>query len=316
LLKFYNLSYGKSLLNKDINGILESNPGVFICDTEKIPIIEKQPSPTIPASMTPQRISAGAHQRLINCPYQFFSGDVLKLKTSDEISDELQKSDYGKRVHLILQAFHQQTKNLPAPFAEKITQNNRDDAARHLTELSQTIFKRDLEDNALHRSWLHRWIAHIPGYIDWQITQQLEWTISETEQKHESQIDDEITVFGRLDRIDNSETQRVIIDYKTGRSARQKDVDSGEDVQLATYALLEDNTERVSYLSLDEKDGGVKTTAALDGEQLRQLKNDVSERLKTMLTMTRDGQSLHAWGDEAVCQHCNFSGLCRRSVWK
>jgi ATP-dependent helicase/nuclease subunit B len=316
LLNFYHLSYDKSLLNKDINQLLEMNPGVFICDTEESPTIEKQPSPTIPCSMAPRRISAGAHQRLINCPYQFFSGDVLRLKAPEEISEELQKSDYGKRVHLILQAFHQQTKNLPAPFSEKITYENRDSAIQYLTELSQTIFKRDLEDNALHRSWLHRWIAHIPGYIDWQINQQLEWTVSETEQKYETPIDDETTIFGRLDRIDNSGGHRAIIDYKTGRSANQKDIDSGEDVQLATYALLDDKTEHVSYLSLDEKDGGVKIAASLEGEQLHAVKNDVSERLKTMLDLTRNGQALHAWGDEAVCNHCNFSGLCRRVSWR
>ena len=315
LMNFYQLSYGETLLNTKINNILKANPGVFICDTEDVPLIEQQPAPSIPGGMTPQRISAGAHQRLINCPYQFFSGDALALKAADEISEELQKSDYGNRVHLILQAFHQQTRNLPAPFSEKITHSNRDDAIQHLTELSGTIFKRDLEDNALHRSWLHRWVAHIPGYIDWQIKQQLEWTISETEQKCESQIDDETTIFGRLDRIDSNNVQRTIIDYKTGQSASQVNVDSGEDVQLATYALLKENTERVSYLSLDEKDGGVKTTATLEGEQLHTLKYDVSERLKTMLKMTRDGQALHAWGDEAVCAHCNFSGLCRRSSW-
>lgn len=316
LLNFYKLSYDKTLLNKSINDILEKNPGVFICDTEETPLIQQQPSPATPTGMTPVRISASSHQRMINCPYQFFSGDILGLRPSDEISEELQKSDYGQRVHLILQAFHKQTKNMPDPFSEKITQSNRDNAIQHLTDLSKTIFKRDLEDNVLHRSWLHRWLSHVPGYIDWQITQQLNWTVSDTEQKHESQIDDETILFGRLDRIDTSADTRSIIDYKTGRSAKQKEIDTGEDVQLTSYTLLEDNIEHVSYLSLDEKDGGVKTTASLEGEKLHQLKNDVSERLKSMLGMMRNGELLHAWGDDDVCQHCNFSGLCRRISWK
>ena len=73
------------------------------------------------SKLVPERISAGSHQRMINCPYQFFSADGLKLKPSDEISEELKKSDYGERVHSILEAFHQQVKNRPAPFKDKIT---------------------------------------------------------------------------------------------------------------------------------------------------------------------------------------------------
>lgn len=316
LLNFYHLSYDQSLLNNQLHSALEANPGVFVCDTIENPSIEEQPSPSIPATMVPQRISAAAYQRVVNCPYQFFCSDALGLKASDEISEELQKSDYGERVHLILQAFHQQTRNLPVPFPERITGENRDMAIQHLTKLSETVFKYDLEDNVLHRSWLHRWKAHIPGYIDWQINRQLEWTLNQAEQKRELLINNKTTLFGRLDRIDINGDLHAIIDYKTGRSAKQEEIDSGEDVQLATYALLDDKAEQVAYLSLDEIDGGVKTAASIGNEQLHTLKKDARERLESILDMTRNGQALPAWGDEAVCIHCNFSGLCRRQSWK
>ena len=320
LKNFHELTYGSSLLNKRLPEILKTHSGVFICDTDLVPEIAQQPSPSLPDKLTPKRISAGAHQRLINCPYQFFSADALALKPSDEISEELKKSDYGERVHLILQAFHQQTKHYPAPFTEKITEENRQVAINHLVDLSEKVFKKDLEDNTLHRSWRHRWLSHIPAYINWQMKQQKHWTVFDTENKLERDITDstdaETTIFGRIDRIDTNYDTHAIIDYKTGRSAKQLDVDSGEDVQLATYSLLDEQAEKVSYLLLDEKDGGVKNGACIQGEELIHLKHDVKTRLESMLTMTNNGHALTAWGDTGVCSYCNFGGLCRRVYWE
>lgn len=173
-----------------------------------------------------------------------------------------------------------------------------------------------MEDNSLHRSWLHRWKKHIPAYINWQMHQQQAWTIHQTEQKIETPLTDAVTIFGRLDRVDKNETAQAIIDYKTGRSASQKDVDSGEDVQLVSYALLSNSVEHVSFLSLDESDGKVKTGARLADEALNQLKQGVKHRLLSMIEMTGNNAPMHAWGDAGVCSYCNFSGVCRRAVWK
>lgn len=316
LINFYSLSHDKSILNTSISYSLDSNPEVFISDSHEVPSKPEQPAPVVPASMIPSRMSAGAHQRLIDCPYKFFSGDILKLKATDDISAELQKSDYGERIHLILQAFHQQTGDFPPPFSKSIDENSREQAINHLEELSQKIFKRDLEDNVLHRSWLHRWRAHIPAYIDWQISQQKTWQVMATEQKRELQITEKTQVYGRLDRIDSNGNKHAIIDYKTGYSAKQADIDSGEDIQLTTYAMLDDDCEQVFYLSLDEKDGVVRSRASLSNETLETLKTRSLERLKILIAMIEKKHALHAWGDNASCQHCNFSGLCRRQAWK
>jgi len=319
LKNFHQLSYDTSIESHHLNTVPGKHSGVFICDTDAVPAPAKQPAPGLPDDLMPERISAGSHQRLINCPYQFFSADGLKLKASEEISEELQKSDYGERVHLILQAFHQQTKNYPAPFKDRITLENRQTAIDHLSNLSETIFKKDLENNTLHRSWSHRWQKHIAAYIDWQIKQQQDWVVLNTELTLETSLThntNATTVFGRIDRIDTNNNHHAIIDYKTGRSARQQDVDTGEDVQLATYSLLDDQAKKVSYLLLDEKDGSVKDGACIQDEDLSCLKNEVKDRLQIMLDMTYKGHELTAWGDAGVCSYCKFAGLCRRVAWK
>jgi ATP-dependent helicase/nuclease subunit B len=160
---------------------------------------------------------------------------------------------------------------------------------------------------------------HIPAYIEWQTKQLQQWSVSETEKQCEVTLKDiGLTLYGRLDRIDTHIDQtehQSIIDYKTGTTAKQQDVDSGEDVQLATYALLADETTSVMYLSLDESNGSVKPRASLEGEDLRLLAGDIRERLQTMINMQREGKPMPAWGDDKTCSYCDFSGLCRRKVW-
>lgn len=319
LTTFHALTHDEPLENTELQQLLDQDVEVFICDTDSLPDMPRRPAPALPAASMPQRMSASAHQRLVDCPYKYFASDGMSLKPPDEIREELQKSDYGERVHTILNAFHRPVRNLPAPFAEPLSDGSRDRAIEHLTMISEAVFQQDMEDNTLHRSWLHRWKQHIPAYIDWQIAQQQHWRISETEKLCEATLKDvDLTLYGRLDRIDTdveSGRHRAIIDYKTGRAASQADVDCGEDVQLASYALLAGDTSSVKYLSLDESNGSVRTRASLEGEGLRTLAHDVRERLQTVINMQRAGEPMPAWGDEQTCSYCDFIGLCRRKVW-
>lgn len=316
---FHALTHDDSLQNTYLQQMLGQDTAVFICDTDSLPGIAQRPAPSLPLEAIPQRMSASAHQRLIDCPYKYFAGDGIRLKPPDEIREELQKSDYGERVHKILNAFHRPVKNLPEPFKDKLTHDNKHRAISHLTMISEAVFKQDMEDNALHRSWLHRWMKHVPAYIDWQIKQQQDWRVSETEKQCEATLNDiELTLHGRLDRIDThveQDRQHSIIDYKTGFTASQADVDSGEDVQLASYALLAGETSSVKYLSLDESNGSVRTKASLEGEELRSLSHDIRNRLQTIVTMERNGAPMTAWGDTKTCSYCDFAGLCRKKIW-
>jgi len=316
LKNFSRQVFNQPLDNTQLTNMMLEKPAVFICDSSDMPYAPEQPAPNAVSGLTPPRISASAHQRLINCPYQYFTGDMLGLKPSDEIREELQKSDYGELVHKILRAFHQAVENLPSPFTDNLSEKNRDKAIEHLVNLSSVVFKRDIENNVLHRSWLHRWLAHVPAYIDWQITQQQNWGILETEQNHETILNNKLKLYGRLDRIDSNSFGHAIIDYKTGRTPGQENIDTGEDVQLASYALLDETASLIEYLSLDEKNGGVKISASISGEQLQQLRTDTKNRLSTLNEMINNGHTMPAWGDETVCGYCDFSGLCRRKVWK
>ncbi|MDT8283155.1 MAG: PD-(D/E)XK nuclease family protein, partial [Gammaproteobacteria bacterium] len=179
LISFYQLAFtgsqkvatlnNKILDDQSLHDLVNSQYEVFNCDESEPPQISQQPTSPIPVDLIPERISASSYQRIINCPYQYFSADTLRLKPVEELSDELRKSDYGERIHFILQIFHTGHDKFGPAFEQQINADNRSQAESYLTTLSEKVFLNDLENNVLHRSWLYRWKKHIPSYISWQI---------------------------------------------------------------------------------------------------------------------------------------------------
>jgi ATP-dependent helicase/nuclease subunit B len=313
------IDFSKLGLNIDLqdNRLLNllQNPDTEIneCDISSTPKTAQTPSPKLDDSLIPLEYSASRHQRLINCPYQFFSADVLALRASEKITEELMKSDFGEKVHLILQAFHNQVTNLIAPFVEPLDKNNREQALQHMIKLSTQVFKINTEDNVQHRNWLQRWLRIAPQYIDWQIQRQTEWNIYALEQKKNVNISDSVSIKGRLDRVDEKNNHYSIIDYKTGTSAKQDKVNSGEDVQLISYASMLEQVNEVAYFELGKDKSRI--TSSLKDEHLNELKELSEQRLVKVIDQLKQGTSLNAWGDEKTCEYCEMEGLCRKQSW-
>lgn len=317
LTSFYQLVFSGTLDNTGLRSLVQSRCEVFNCDDKTLPVESQQAASAIPGDLIPEKISASSYQRIINCPYQYFSADGLRLKPLEELSDELKKSDYGERIHFILQVFHKGHDKYGSAFPRDIVTGNRHEAEEYLSGISKKVFLSDLDNNVLHRSWLYRWEKHIPAYISWQIQHQQDWTFFQSEQILETELDSSLTIHGRLDRIDNSkqDNTHAIIDYKTGRTARQEEVDSGENVQLSTYALLDDNASEVSYLSVDSSYQKVESKSCLSGNELEENRELNKQRLIELFRQMRNDDPLPAWGDDTVCCYCNFSGVCRKAEW-
>ncbi|HEY3487770.1 MAG TPA: PD-(D/E)XK nuclease family protein, partial [Gammaproteobacteria bacterium] len=259
-------------------------------------------------------ITVSGHQRLLNCAYQFYAFDILKLKPADEIREALQKDDYGNRVHRCPHAFHCGIDGLPGPFPQAITEQNRAQALALLHKIADAVFSADIEDNFLHRGWLQRWRSHIPDYIDWQIEHNREWTVANAEQRYAIALDTALTLRGRIDRIDRRGDDIGLIDYKTGRTPKLDEVLSGEDVQLPSYSLFMQHVARVQYLGLDQKK--IEDKTVIEGSVLQELQQQVRSRLLETMLRIRTGAPLPALGQPPLCDHCDASGLCRRKIWQ
>ena len=326
---FHVLAYGQSLEDMDRLQIgIEPQHQIILCDEIQTPVPTRQPAP-VTGDLLPDDLSSSRYQRLINCPYLFFAADCLGLKASELVQQALEKSDYGQRIHRILQAFHSDVTGLPGPFQSLINDNNKAQAKQCLVEISQCVFASDLEDNALHRGWLQQWLAVLPAYLEWQQARQTLWLPTIAELSAETTLSGlpNITLKGRLDRIDSDITQPeadtsrayAIIDYKTGKPPSSQEIIDGEAVQLPFYALLKpQNLKQVEYLQLGKINNQyqAKTSALLEGAELQTLSDKHATRIQQLYTAMDHGQALPAWGDDQTCSYCDMTGLCRRQVWE
>ncbi len=313
LQSFHQLAYGEALHDGGLAQRLVADKQQQAAQSIEGLHASPAPAATVPHELIPKSISASSYQKLIDCPYQFYLSYCLNLRAADEIREALQKSDYGEHVHHILQLFHDpQGKET---FQLAVNSDNRDAAIEHLNAISQRIFKQDLEDNYLHRGWLQQWLAIVPNYIDWQIERAQTWQVSAVEKQAKLEMLDPLfDIKGRLDRVDSSAEETSVVDYKTGKPARLKEIEAGEAVQLPFYALLSDPApHRVEYLALAKEK--VKTDGLLEGEQLASLAEQNRLRLKQLMTAIHEGKPLPAWGDETTCSYCDMQGLCRKQAW-
>jgi ATP-dependent helicase/nuclease subunit B len=312
-----------SLQDVELHYLVE-HAGVQWCD-QSAPLpqpMDPHPVAVAPPALMPKTMSATGYQQVMNCPYQFFAARCLRLSPPDSVREMLQKDDFGNKVHACLQVFHSKVRGLPGPFDQPLSEAGRQAATDLLNLISHQVFAKDIEDNFIHRGWLKRWLELVPRYIDWQIDQARQWRIYQVEKSSERiALSDQCHIKGRLDRIDQSDDEFKIIDYKTGRVPSNEDVASGEAVQLPFYALLMQsivgesaNTQRVEYLSLDANRFG--DSVFIEGNELNQLQSAVAGRLVDIMQAMHQGQGLPAWGDSQTCKHCVMCGLCRKGSWQ
>ncbi len=321
--QFYRLAFNADLKDQTLQQLVNAPENTFTHPAPRPAMEAQQPRPSLPENLIPEKISASHYQELMNCPYLFYAARCLKLEATDEIRQALSKADYGERIHQCLEAFHHKSGKLPGPFKEKVSELNRDAAAELLNAIIKEVFSRDLTDNHEHQAWYLQAKKIIPHYLDWQIQHQQNWNVYKVEQqltkelainhKHKS-----LEIRGRLDRIDKNPQGLGVIDYKTGEVSSNKNVETGEQVQLPFYhTLLQDEQHQVSEVEyLDIKSNHVKTKAKLSGEQLEAIAEESTERLKEIFNQLHTQTGLPAWGDKTTCDRCNMQGICRKQMWQ
>ena len=321
---FHAIGYQNDLVNHSLSQLVGNSETLVSDLSAPLPKpVKANPVTSVSADLIPGYISASSYQQLMDCPYQFFAARCLKLEPPESIKELLEKSDYGERVHLCLQAFHSGSKNLPGPFSGKLDEDNREEAIQVLSSIADVVFAKDLEDNFLHRAWLKQWKDLIPSYIDWQIKHEQTWKVESTELKMEVKLEGmEIPLRGRIDRID-MKTDRTgamidILDYKTGQVAGEKEVLAGESIQLPFYALLayhpkQKQVSQVEYVSIGK--GEVRTRTTIESDMLSNLSHQIGQRLVKITNEIAGGELLTAWGDKTPCDRCQMSGICRQESW-
>lgn len=264
----------------------------------------RRPAPVLAPEAVPLKYSVSAYTALVGCPYRFFARHVLRLNELDEVSEEMEKRDYGLLVHEVLERFHKQYPVLtPVPEAE---------ALAALQALTREVFARALADNYLALGWRLRWEKRLTAYLAWQRQREAEgwyWHDAETKQSRLFPLADgvQVELHGRIDRTDTGPDGYSLLDYKT-RSRQVIKSGLEEDLQLAAYAaLVGEDAEEAAYVVLDDD----KVEALSASDDLQADAQAQAARLVRTVQAMRAGASLPAHGIAALCTYCEMSGLCR-----
>ena len=306
----HELAYGDDLAECELAALLESAQ-VRSADFP-LPPVAVMPTPDVLNSLIPSRISASGYNSLVACPYQFYARHILRLNELDEVREDVEKRDYGEWAHEILHRFHQQ---FPLLSVHTLTVL---EAA--LQRISSEVFAPAVKRDYLARAWLLRWQQAIPVYLEAQLKNEAEgWRYQNSEVSFEMPLSDELTLHGRIDRVDvhapveiqNKSALRVI-DYKMTDATRlrSKLKNAGEDVQLACYAHVYEADE-AAFISI-EKD---KVVTVVPPQDVAELAQENIARLLDVFAQLRAGAALPAHGVDEACKFCEMRGLCRKSDW-
>ena len=267
----------------------------------------QRPAPSA-AALLPSHLSASGYNSLFACPYQFFASRMLKLRPSDELSEQPEKRDYGQWLHQILQRYHQTVSEQNTP---------PDQRAALLEKISDEVFDAVLEHQPAALGYAMRWKKHRKAYLDWAHQREADgWRFVDGEQERKVTLElahTQISLIGRLDRIDRHEDGRLaVLDYKTSdKSALRKRMAGVEDHQLAFYGLLLSTAPaEAAYVAID-----TDKPESLAAGPYEDWCEKLAERLHQDLNDIHRGEPLHASGVSGTCEHCDARGMCRKGAW-
>ena len=317
LVAFHQAAYGP-ISDDGLSRLVQAPATTLTCHEGSLPAPSAMPVAHVPRERLPSSWTASAHQRLLDCPYQFYSADVLKLLPLDVVPEEIERSHYGERVHRILHAFHRGLPGLPGPWAGTLSDATHPDAEQLLNEIARAVFASEISDRFTTRAWLYHWQEMIPAYLEWlQAYAASGRRVAANELKLERTIyidGSPLVLKGRIDRVDDGAAGKVVLDYKTGQLPDADAILNGEQIQLPFYTLLMDTTvDGAMYVCLREPP--VKTGRELYGAALTDLRNQLLQRIEAIATALRHGAGLPAWGDTQTCARCRYEGLCRKELW-
>jgi ATP-dependent helicase/nuclease subunit B len=296
----HELTHGDDLTERELHAYLAAEEAHSVSLPQSA-----QPVPNVAKEIVPETVSISAYNSLVACSYQFYARHILRLNELDEVREDIEKRDYGERVHDILHRFHERY--------PLVSVHPADELESALRQISEEVFADLLAQDFAARAWLARWFKSLSAYLEWQIDNEAQgWRYAESESEFNWQLEG-VRLRGRIDRLDVNGEEKRVLDYKTqsDQVLRNKLIEPGEDVQLACYAYAHEAAD-AAFVSIEN--GKVKLVEPKhDVPLLAQLN---AERLVQVMGRIRTGAGLPANGIDQVCAYCEVRGVCRKGEWQ
>ena len=251
------------------------------------------------------RLSPTGLESYLQCPFQYFGGRMLRLKTTPPLPKErLDFMEQGNIVHKTLAAWYALPQEIGPLFEsifEQTCEERRVPLVYHTERLRNTMLD-DLRVFVLDERWPR-------GQFQ-----------SRMEEKVEFRLDESLDIAGKIDRIDTAADGRAfVIDYKYSAKARTKARLTDENLLQAPLYLLA--AEKAGYrpagMFYVGLKGGVEYVGWSDSELLGSLplpENWLEEATRRTLQAAaeiRAGRIEPHPADSDHCEFCDYCDVCR-----
>ena len=288
-------------------------------------------------AMATDGFSPSALNRYRGCPLQFFYGDVLGVKETEEVSEELESNELGTFIHELLKDIYLRDDD----HIVKI-----DTLQQALNETSQLVDD-NFKDKALKgrnsegKNHIYNEVAkmQITHFLQKEIDslkagRRIEISLVEEQMKMpialDADADTKPYIKGIADRIDIVDGQMRIADYKSGRvKAEELSVNDAEPdphnvpdkwFQVMCYAWLYCRKHNykgpftagifpLSALSSDFMPASWEQNKVLDTSHIDQFENLLKKLLDEIM---EPSTPFHARPDKDRCSYCPFDRICSK----
>ena len=226
--------------------------------------------------------SASRLKIFLECKYHYYYRYILKIdqKQQNEMNE-------GQFLHLVLEKL----------FNEHSHYNNKNEMQKNLDMLIDTLHPRK-GAKAQYQKLL--WREKLKGFVETQLNHfQAQWRVIAREQEFQANING-LEFKGRIDRLDQSQTATLVLDYKSGRVEKEpKELNPEKitDFQMPIYnELLKGKYQNISLAYLKILENG-------DMQEVKHLEQRV-ELLKEHIELLKKTTSF-------TLQKCDESKKCR-----
>lgn len=281
------------------------------------------------------------------CPFKYFLNYILKIKTEEEIEEDIQKREFGLILHQILYRFFHKLRSENRNLYNEL-QTNFESLSEEILEIARQILDGYQRFNPFFflteeiflgsqysKSILQQFLEFEKERFEKSKIKFAPFEFEKSIRQNFSVDEEEFILSGKIDRIDVDEESNSfkVIDYKTGGIPEKKDHEDLLAFQLPLYMLLVEryfqsiNPEikiyDAEFLKIpSRKSSDIESKSLLNNylsnstdlhKELQKILQHISELIQKIkkgkfhLTTIKDYE-------KRVCRFCDYQSICRINV--